>query len=504
MSKKQKISQSEIDGVQYRRAKTWRIALAQMNSGASMTFYILMTYASYVANAGYGIATAVIGLILTSTRIFDGFTDPLIALLIDKLNTKHGKIRIFMVVGWLLEALAVFLMFIWASGKGFGIPMFVALYALYIIGYTMNNVVHQIIGPVMVNDPKQRPLVSVWSTVYNYLVPMIVSMIITVGILPRFGNQYTVEMLALSSIVSVSISFFLLIFACIGVSDADRPENFRGINLSDTKNKVSIKDMWKLLKENRALQTFIISAASDKLAQQTGSQAIVATMLYGIIIGNIQLASIIGLIAMLPSIIFAILGAKYAGKHGNKESIVRWSFVSIVLATVSIIFFVLVDTRSITVAIVPTIIFFLLTLLLNGSKMCITTATSAHTADVIDYELDRSGKFLPAAVTATYSFIDKLISSLGASIAAGAVALIGYTTTMPQPTDALSSPVFTVTMLLFYGLPIIGWVLTLIAMKFSPLSKIKMVDIQKSIHDKKQAALVDHQANDLTAVVPGS
>jgi Na+/melibiose symporter-like transporter len=155
---------------------------------------------------------------------------------------------------------------------------------------------------------------------------------------------------------------------------------------------------------------------------------------------------------MLPSIIFAILGAKYAGKHGNKVVYCSvGSFVSIVLATVSIIFFVLVDTRSITVAIVPTIIFFLLTLLLNGSKMCITTATSAHTADVIDYELDRSGKFLPAAVYCHYSFIDKLISSLGASIAAGAVALIGFTTTMPQPTDALTSPVFTVTMLLFYG-----------------------------------------------------
>jgi Na+/melibiose symporter-like transporter len=502
MSKKQKMSQSQGDGVEYRRAKTWRIALSQMNSGASMTFYILMTYASYVANAGYGIATAVVGLILTSTRILDGFTDPLIALLIDKLNTRFGKIRIFMVGGWLLETLAIFLMFVWGSGKGFGIPMFVAFYIIYIIGYTMNNVVHQIIGPVMVNDPRQRPLVSVWSTVYNYLVPMIVSMIITVGILPRFGNQYTVEMLALSSTVSVSISFVLLLFACVGVSEEDKPENFRGINVAEKTNQVSIRDMWKLLRNNRALQTYIVSAASDKLAQQTGSQAIVATLLYGIIIGNIQLASIIGLIAMLPSIIFAILGAIYAGKYGNKESIVRWSIVSIGLAVVSIVFFLLVDTRSITVAIIPTIIFFLLTLLLNGSKMCITTATSAHCADIIDYELDRSGKFLPAAVTATYSFIDKLISSLGASIAAGAVALIGYTTTMPQPTAALSTPVFVMGMLLFYGLPILGWVLTVMAMKFNPLSKLKMIEIQKSIHDKKQAALAEHPANDLTAVVP--
>lgn len=49
-------------------------------------------------------------------------------------------------------------------------------------------------------------------------------------------------------------------------------------------------------------------------------------------------------------------------------------------------------------------------------------------ADIIDYELDRSGKFIPAAVTGTYSFIDKLVSSFSAAIATGLVALIGYKT----------------------------------------------------------------------------
>ena len=57
-------------------------------------------------------------------------------------------------------------------------------------------------------------------------------------------------------------------------------------------------------------------------------------------------------------------------------------------------------------------------------------------ADVIDYELDRSGKYLPATVTATYNIVDQIISSLGATLALGAVALIGFTTVMPQPTDS--------------------------------------------------------------------
>lgn len=485
-NKKKKVTQSEIDGVQYRRAKTWQIALGQLNSAAAMCFYILMGYASYLGNTGYGILTATVGIILTGTRIFDGITDPIIALLIDKTNTRFGKLRIFMFGGWLIESLAVVLLFIWCSGKGHGVLLFIFLYMLYVVGYTMNNVAGQIIPSVLTNDPKQRPVVGVWATVYNYLVPMIVSMIITVGILPRFHNEYSVAMLASSCLVCIGVSFVLEILACLGVSGVDKPERFQGISAQGKKEKVTLRDMWKLLKENRSLQTYIISAASDKLAQQTASQAVVGTLLFGIVIGNMQLSAILSIIAMLPSIIFAIFGAKYAGKHGNKESVVTWTWVCTVIALVSIIFFLVIEPRQITVAAVPTVLFFILTLLMNGAKMCVTTANGAMCADIIDYELDRSGKYLPAAVTATYSFIDKLISSLGATIAAGAVALIGYTAVMPQPTDEPTTAIFAMAMVLYYGLPILGWVCTLVAMRFCPLSKEKMVEVQKNIQEKKK------------------
>ena len=67
--------------------------------------------------------------------------------------------------------------------------------------------------------------------------------------------------------------------------------------------------------------------------------------------------------------------------------------------------------------------------------MCVSTANTAFMSDLIDYELDRSGRYVPAVVTGTYSFLDKLISSFGAAIATGAVALVGYTSTVPQPGD---------------------------------------------------------------------
>ena len=82
---------------------------------------------------------------------------------------------------------------------------------------------------------------------------------------------------------------------------------------------------------------------------------------------------------------------------------------------------------------------------------------------------------------------DRLISSVSATIAAGSVALIGYTSTMPQPGDPSTPQIFWLTMILMFGLPIIGWICTIVAMKFCKLNKKEMVAVQKRIADKKAA-----------------
>ena len=77
-----------------------------------------------------------------------------------------------------------------------------------------------------------------------------------------------------------------------------------------------------MFKHNKPLQCYVASHASDKLAQQVGSQAIINTMLNGILIGNMGLATALSMISMVPSIFFAAFGAKYVGKKGSKKGIV--------------------------------------------------------------------------------------------------------------------------------------------------------------------------------------
>ena len=484
---KEKLTSSQLDGVEYRRAKLWQVILVAFNAFNGMAMYFLIGLASYSASIGYGIATLVVGGLLTFTRIFDAITDPLLAFVYDRFNTPFGKVRPLMLLGWAIQSAGVLCMFNFFSSKGHGVGIFLLFYMVYVIGYTIVNMTAQTLPALMTNDPKQRPTVGVWQTALNYITPMALNIVVYTVLMPSLGGSFNQAFLNIVTWLCVGISFIGVVLVCIGISAYDKPENFKGLGKHE---RLKLKDMWDVLKNNKPLQSYIISASSDKIAQQASSASIVSTMLNGILIGNMGLATMLSMIGMLPSILFAILGARYAGKHGNKESIVAWTRYSIFANIAMIAFFIItrstVGTTAISTSLIFKILFIVLTFAVNGFAMGVTTANTGFMADLIDFELDRSGKYIPAVVSGTYSLVDKIVSSFSAAIATGCVALIGYTTTMPQPTDEATSGVFWMTMFLRYGLAILGFICTLLAMRKCGLGRPEMVEVQKRIAAKKE------------------
>ena len=189
---------------------------------------------------------------------------------------------------------------------------------------------------------------------------------------------------------------------------------------------------------------------------------------------------------MVPSIFFAALGAKYA--KGSKNGIVIWTCVSMAITSVLCLFFIFTDTRQIgVIGSWNMIVYVLLTLLLNGSNMCITTSNTSFMADTIDYELDRSGRYIPAVVSGTLQSGGQAHHLGGCCHRHRCGRPSGLPTTMPQPTDPYTSGIFWMTLAIKFGLPMLGWIITLIAMLGCPLTKEEMVNVQKRIADKEDA-----------------
>lgn len=485
MTLRKKPMEMPQDGVSYRRTKLSTILLALMQGAACGCFYSAIGSVSYAANLGFGIPVLLVGTLMTLARLFDGITDPLISMLIDKCNTKFGKIRLFSILGWIIMALSMKLLYDWGAGKGHSALLFMAIYLLYYVGYTFMNMTTMLISPVMTNDPKQRPMVGVCSTAYTYIINIVLSVVTMMVLLPAAGGRYTMELLAKISTFTVLLSGAFLLLSLIGLSKIDKPENF--IATSDAqKSRVKWRDMLNLLKDNKGLQCYILAATSDKLAMTISGQTVIGTLLFGVVIGNMQLSAILNIIAIIPILACAAISGKHSGKNGSQKSIAFWSRIAIVVNVLLIAFLLLTSGRPVAQSMPSLILFVVLTMAMNGLRIAVSIPTGSMLADVVDYEAYRSGKYMPGAVAGVHSFVDKAVSAIGAVAATFFITLIGYKDVMPQPTDPKTMPVVILVCCVYYGLPILGWICSLIAMKKTPITKEKMVEVQKTIAERKK------------------
>lgn len=493
--KKGLLNASERDGVEYRKVKLWEIVCGRANNGVGVSFYMLIGFASMIATEGYGIAMALAGMLVTGSRIFDGFIDPAISFLFERTRLKNGKLRFFLILGWVIESLSLLVMYQWAAGKFdgvLGVAVFLISYLVYAIGYTIQGVADNTMCVVITNDPTQRPMVGFWGTVYNYAVPLIYTNLQALYVLPKYDNQFSLAFFGETVWWYVGISFVCLAVSCIGVRRIDVEETFRWAAAGEKKDdKVRIRDIIAVIKDNRNVQMYMVAGISDKLAQQTMSASIVTTLLNGVLIGSYIATTMVGNVSKIVGLIFAFSGGLFMAKMGAKKATTVWSAVCIGGAAATLGLFLILGgpdgMKALGVMGLPVILYAGLDLLRTGGTMVLTMAGTAMRADLADYENVRSGKFMPSVVASAYLFIDQMVSSLGSTIAAVCISTVGYVNTVPQMGDEATWPKFWITMFLFLGMPVIGWMLNLIAMKFYTLDREKMIEVQKTISARKKA-----------------
>ncbi|NLP35173.1 MAG: hypothetical protein GX359_08285, partial [Clostridiales bacterium] len=113
----------------YNKAKNWQIMLWPAASTLNNIMNILLMFLTYIATGGYGIAVATAGMIATYSRAFDAISDPIIALFVDRLNPKNGKVRIVMWLGLTIRILSILTLFVWGIGRG--MIFYIIVYMIY-------------------------------------------------------------------------------------------------------------------------------------------------------------------------------------------------------------------------------------------------------------------------------------------------------------------------------------------------------------------------------------
>lgn len=516
------------------RAKTWEIACYAANNVSTNTYLMLVSYISYFLIGIVGVGAVLAGSIVTIMRVWDGVTDPFVGFIVDKTNGKFGKNRPFIVIGQIIMFITTWIMYntIPSMGTWIRFPVFILLYMLYIIGYTCQCVVTKSAQTCITNDPQQRPMFAIYDSVYNILLMSVfIPMYVTDTLIPKYNlnmaqhgerisaliaqNPNLANVLTEKDGVSIlsafynpamyqemqlglgALSFVLMIIAVIGLWRKDTTKYYgTGKNVP-----VRLRDYADTLAHNRAIQMLVVSASTDKLSSQMFSNATVRICLFGVLMGNYAMYSSFSQLTAIPVCIVSILGFNYvARKMGQKMSMLVGSIGGIIGSVLILLLFwlgnpmgsLLPEFRLLKPVTWGTLFngsnytlfgvaFLLIYIIWQGMTKLSGAIVITMTADCADYEVYRSGKYVPGLMGTLFSFVDKLISSLATTFVALIYAAVGFGQALPTQDTPFSTGLFWATMICYIGAPAIGWLCNLVAMKFYPLTKEKMIEIQDEI-----------------------
>lgn len=471
----------------YHTAKPWQIGLFAFNNTATNLYMLAMGYVSYYAVGIAGLLVTVVSVIMTSMRLFDGITDPLIGFMIDKTNSKIGKFRPFMMLGNIILAITLLVLYNTTHlvPESWRLLYFIGIYAIYIIGYTFQTACTKAAQVALTNDPKQRPMFSMFDGIYNTVLFAGMTIFISNVLMPRHGD-FTMGLFTDLNGFVVIASAICTILAVIGIWQKDREEFF---GIGDNAPALKFKDYWQVIKGNRAIQMLVVAASTDKLAGTIARNSVIAVMLFGIVMGDFGLSGQIAGVTAIPNILLIIFGVQIARKFGQKKAFV-WSTWGCIVVSMGLFAVLMVGdptTISLTSINGLTVAFLVLYILMGGINGVCGNIVIPMIADCSDYETSETGRFVPGMMGTLFSFVDKLISSLGATVIGVCLASIGFTEAMPSVTTPLTNELFWMTMFLYFGIPLLGWIASIIAMKFYPLDDKTMEQVQEKVHALKLA-----------------
>ena len=316
------------------RAKLYQLALFPLNNGATNVYYVLiLAYIATFGNNVLAIGTIFASVMVTGMRVFDAITDPIIGAIMDRTNGKWGKFRPFMVIGNVIMATSTIVLYmitplIPATMQWARYVAFVVLYAIWVIGYTFQTSVTRSGQTVLTNDPKQRPLFTIFNTIGS-MAGMGLMQFLAPIVRAKVADYSSADFYAFLTPIGIIVSIVLTILAIIGIWEKDNPKYF-GIG-GEKQEKTKISEYIEIIKNNKPMQRLMVAGAGCKLALSIATNTTVLCMLYGCMMGNYDglylPMMVLGYVFSVP---FFLLTVRTSQKKGQKASLIKYVSVALI------------------------------------------------------------------------------------------------------------------------------------------------------------------------------
>lgn len=452
-----------------------KVAYGFGDAASSMFWKIFSMYLLFFYTDVFGLAAAAVGTMFLVTKVWDSFFDPFVGIYSDRIDTKWGKFRPFLL--WVAVPFAIIgvLTFYTPDFAHNGKLIYAYItYSLMMMVYSLINVPYASLLGVMSSDGKERTTLASYRMVFAFAGSLIALWMIE-PLVKYFGDgTLTSSQGWFYTIVVFGVMTMLLFWGCF----AGTKERIKPIKKDQSTLKEDLNDLWK----NKPWWILLGAGVATLLFNTIRDGGAIYYFKYYLEKTDHETFSIFGMgtgmsyltiylvLGQAANIVGVVLATPLANKFGKKKTF----FAAMLSAAVlSIIFYFLTKDNIMMIL--------LLQFFISICAGCIFPLLWSMYADTADYSEWKQGRRATGLVFSASSMSQKLGWAFGGAATGWLLAYFGFQANVVQTENAQTG-----IRLMLSILPAAGAIISMLFIFVYPLTEEKLSSITEELEQRRK------------------
>ncbi|MCP4045913.1 MAG: MFS transporter [Gammaproteobacteria bacterium] len=420
-------------------AWTERIGYGVGDLGSNMVWGMTTAFLLFFYTDVFGITASAAGTLFVVARVFDAINDPIMGMVTERIQTRWGKFRHYLLFG--APILGIVLVLTFSAPELSNSGKLVYAYVTYIVlgvVYTATNLPYGALATTMTKDPSERNSLSALRSLGALLGGGLIVGVATPSLVETFGGGNSAR-----GFQMVSIIYAIIGWSCLWITFASSKERY----VAAKTNKVSFGQLLGIVKSNTP---FLLLAVSVLLMVSGAFIRIGSPVFYmTYYLNQPQLLGAIMGLGVLGMVTGLFISQFLAGKLGKRNIFIFGLAVMVIggmaqfftpYSAIGLIFFCYLSGSI-------------------GLGFCFAVMWSMI-SDTVEYSEWKSGIRAEGGIYSGASFVMKLSSAVAGGVPALILAQTGYVPNVPQSQAVLDG---------------INWMLTLVPALFALVGIVPML-----------------------------
>lgn len=299
-----------------------KISYGMGDVACNVVFALTSGLITYFYTNVMSVSAAMVGMIMLISRIFDGVSDVAIGLIMDKVHSKHGRGRawvLWMALPYGISAVALFCLPPNATEMVQAIYIFITYNLCTTVVYTALNLPYGAMAPLMTSNEQDMAKINLFRMAMSPIGNMIVSAA-TLPIINRMGGDQAawIKVTLIYSVVAIG----MLLWCFFGTKERVNTQAAREAE------KLPVSVRFGALIHNKYF--LMILFASLFLAVYQTVNGTCATYYAQYILGNNEYYSVLNLAENIPQVAVIMILAPFIKKFGKRNLVLAGAVVTMV------------------------------------------------------------------------------------------------------------------------------------------------------------------------------